>query len=96
MKKITSMLAAACIALPAAAAAPDWGPADTIACYNVGPGMEYTKILYPDMPLLIWYCTIDLTNEYNKIEQVQSNHIGARREPLGHRNALQGKFPTGS
>ena len=47
------MLAAACIALPAAAAAPDWGPADTIACYNVGPGMEYTKILYPDMPLLI-------------------------------------------
>lgn len=75
MKKITSMLAAACIALPAAAAAPDWGPADTIACYNVGPGMEYTKILYPDMPLLIWYCTIDLTNEYNKIEQVQSNHM---------------------
>lgn len=25
------------------AAPEDWGPADTVACYNVGPGIEYTK-----------------------------------------------------
>ncbi len=54
---------------------PEWGAADTVACYNVGPGMEYMKIIYPDMPLIIWYTTIDLSNEYNKVENVVSRHM---------------------
>ena len=53
---------------------PEWGAADTVACYNVGPGIEYMKIIYPDMPLIMWYTTIDLTNEYNKVENVVSRH----------------------
>lgn len=52
----------------------EWGAADTVVCYNVGPGIEYMKIIYPDMPLIIWYTTIDLTNEYNKVENVVSRH----------------------
>ena len=53
---------------------PEWGAADTVACYNVGLGIEYMKIIYPDMPLIMWYTTIDLTNEYNKVENVVSRH----------------------
>lgn len=56
------------------AQAPDWGPADTVACHMVGPGIEYTKIIYRNKPLILWYTVIDLTNPYNKIEQVQSRH----------------------
>ena len=53
---------------------PEWGPADTIACYNVGPGIEYTKIIYHNKPLIIWYTTIDLTNPYNQVEEVFSRN----------------------
>lgn len=56
------------------AAPEDWGPADTVACYNVGPGIEYTKIIYPDYPLIMWYTTIDLSNPYNKIENAMSRN----------------------
>lgn len=52
----------------------EWGPADTIVCYNVGPGIEYTKIIYHNKPLIIWYTTIDLTNPHNQVEEVFSRN----------------------
>lgn len=70
----TYLALALSFAATSAFANPEWGPADTVACYNVGPGIEYTKIIYPDKPLIIWYSTIDLTNPYNKVEQVMSRH----------------------
>lgn len=57
-----------------AATEPAWGPADTVECHKIGPGIHYTKIIYHKMPLILWYTVIDLTNEYNKIEEVQSRH----------------------
>lgn len=57
-----------------AAVEPSWGSADTVACHKVGPGIEYTKIIYPNMPLILWYTVVDLSNPHNKIEQVQSRH----------------------
>lgn len=70
----TYLTLALSLAATSALANPEWGPADTVACYNVGPGIEYTKIIYPDKPLIIWYSTIDLTNPYNKVEQVMSRN----------------------
>lgn len=52
----------------------NWGPADTVAHHMVGPGMEYVKIVFPDKPLILWWVEVDLSNEYSKIEQVQSRH----------------------
>jgi len=70
----TYLTLALSLAATSALANPEWGPADTVACYNVGPGIEYTKIIYPDKPLIIWYSTIDLTNPYNQVEQVMSRN----------------------
>lgn len=70
----TYLTLALSLAATSALANPEWGPADTVACYNVGPGIEYTKIIYPDKPLIIWYSTIDLTNPYNKVEQAMSRN----------------------
>ena len=53
-------------------AEPNWGPVEEIESYTVGPGIKYTKYYYPKKPLLIWFTEVDLTNPYNKIEQVQS------------------------
>ena len=76
MKFLKSLLLTASMAVPFAgsASSPDWGPADTVACYNVGPGIEYTKIIYHERPLIMWYTTIDLTNPYNRIEHRQSRN----------------------
>lgn len=52
----------------------DWGTANVIADHMVGPGMHYKKIIYPKKPLILWLVTVDLTNPYAKIEQVQSRH----------------------
>lgn len=52
----------------------EWGVADTIASHLVGPGITYTKIVYPNFPLILWFTEIDLSNEYAKVEQVQSRH----------------------
>ncbi len=52
----------------------DWGEPETVACHSVGPGMKYAKIIYPQKPLILWWVEVDLTNEYSKIEQVQSRH----------------------
>ncbi|MEG1587410.1 MAG: hypothetical protein RR346_11115, partial [Bacteroidales bacterium] len=52
---------------------PSWGVADTLEDYIIGPGIRYTKISYPDRPMLMWFYTVDLSNQYAKIEQVQSN-----------------------
>lgn len=50
----------------------DWGVCDTVAMYNVGPGITYTKLLYHSKPLILWLVEIDLTNPYNKVEQAPS------------------------
>lgn len=76
MKFLKSLLltASTAVTFAGSASSPDWGPADTVACYNVGPGIEYTKIIYHERPLIIWYTTIDLTNPYNQIEHRQSRN----------------------
>lgn len=51
---------------------PNWGPMNLVESYTVGPGIKYQKIIYPEKPLILWYTVIDLTNKYNKIEQVES------------------------
>lgn len=50
----------------------DWGVCDTLAMYNVGPGITYSKLVYHDKPLILWLVEIDLTNQYNKVEQAPS------------------------
>lgn len=52
----------------------DWGPAETVADHYVGPGMKYTKVIYPNKPVILWLVEIDLENEYAKVEHVQSRH----------------------
>lgn len=52
----------------------DWGVADTIESHMVGPGMKYTKVIYPQKPVIVWFVEVDLSNPYAKIEQVQSRH----------------------
>ncbi len=75
MKKIKFVaLAALLAALPLNAQENDWGAADTVACHMVGPGMKYTKIIFPEKPLILWWVEVDLSNKYNKIEQVLSRH----------------------
>lgn len=59
---------------PVSAQAPDWGEADTLASHKLGPGIDYTKIYFKGKKMLIWVTKVDLTNPYNKIEQVQSRH----------------------
>ena len=53
---------------------PAWGTPDTLEHYSLGAGVQYTKIAYRDKPILMWVTTIDLTNPYTKIEQIQSNN----------------------
>lgn len=74
MKKIILLsLFTMCVTGATLASAPDWGRVDTLEHYKIGPGAVYTKIHFPDYPLYIYTTEIDLTNEYTKIEQVQSN-----------------------
>lgn len=56
------------------AQAPLWGTPDTLEHYTLGPGVQYTKIAYRDTPVLMWVTTIDLTNPFTQIEQVQSHN----------------------
>ena len=51
---------------------PDWGRAEIAESYMVGPGIHYQKILYREKPLIIWFAEIDLSNPYNKVEQVEN------------------------
>ena len=52
----------------------DWGTADVVADHYIGPGMKYTKVIYPSKPVILWLVEIDLENEYAKVEHVQSRH----------------------
>ena len=52
----------------------NWGTPKVVADHTIGPGMRYTKMIYPSRPVTLWLVEIDLTNEYAKIEQVQSRH----------------------
>jgi hypothetical protein len=54
--------------------APNWGSADTVESHLVGPGIEYTKIIYHSQPLILWWTVIDLQNPYNKVEESMSRH----------------------
>ena len=36
--------------------------------------MKYTKVIYPQKPVIVWLVEVDLTNPYAKIEQAQSRH----------------------
>lgn len=73
---------AALLVLVAAAALParaveltyDWGRGEVQEDHALGPGMWYTKIVYPTKPVIIWFVEVDLSNPYAKVEQVQSRH----------------------
>ncbi len=54
--------------------APNWGEPDTLAHHKLGPGINYSNIYFKGKKMLIWVTEVDLTNPYNKIEQVQSRH----------------------
>lgn len=73
---LLSLTLSACAALPAAAVdlTYNWGNAQVVAEHTVGPGIKYMKVLYPSKPLILWFVEIDLSNEYAKVEQVQSRH----------------------
>ena len=66
--------AGSCLSAQAQELTYNWGAADTVANHTVGPGMKYMKVLYPKVPLILWYVEVDLSNEYAKVEQVQSRH----------------------
>lgn len=52
----------------------DWGKPDVIADHMVGPGIRYAKYIYRSKPVIVWFAEIDLSNQYTKVEQVQSRH----------------------
>lgn len=52
----------------------DWGRGEIQEDHALGPGMWYTKVIYPNKPVIVWLVEIDLTNPYAKVEQVQSRH----------------------
>lgn len=52
----------------------DWGKPDVIADHMVGPGIRYAKYIYRSKPVIVWFSEIDLSNQYCKVEQVQSRH----------------------
>ncbi|MBQ0069396.1 MAG: phosphodiester glycosidase family protein [Bacteroidales bacterium] len=53
---------------------PDWGRAEIAESYMVGPGIHYQKILFREKPLILWFAEVDLSNPYNKVEQVESRN----------------------
>lgn len=73
---ILSLAIAACSYFSAGAVdlAYNWGAPQVVADHTVGSGLKYTKIIYPDKPLILWFVEIDLSNPYTKVEQVQSRH----------------------
>ena len=74
MRKLTTAIALLCLCVSTLMAqAPDWGTPDTLEHYSLGSGVTYTKIAYQKKPVILWYTTIDLSNPYTEIKQVQSN-----------------------
>lgn len=61
------------LSIGAKAQAPDWGDPDTLEHYSLATGIEYTKIAYSKKPVVIWLTTVDLSNPYTEIRQVQSH-----------------------
>lgn len=53
---------------------PQWGKAEIVESHMVGPGIHYQKVIYREKPLIIWFAEIDLSNPYNKVEQVESRN----------------------
>ncbi len=79
MKRLTFLILAVAITAMAAHAVdeikePEWGKAEIAESYMVGPGIHYQKVLYREKPLIIWLAEIDLSNPYNKVEQVESRN----------------------
>ncbi len=74
MKKlIIATIATLLVALTATAQMPNWGKADTLEHYPVGPGIDYCKIYFQGIKSTIWVTTVDLNNPYNKVQQAQSH-----------------------
>lgn len=73
-KSMICVLLGILIFIPGKAQAPEWGVSDTLESYTLGPGILYTKIAFPKLPMTLWVTEIDLSNPYNKVEQVQSRH----------------------
>ena len=48
-----------------------WGKPDTLACYPIGPGVDYIAINYEKAPLRVFVTRVDLTNPENDIEHFQ-------------------------
>ena len=55
----------------------DWGVADTVESYTVGPGMKYTKVIYPQKPVIVWLVEVDLTDVYFATEE---EYLAAKAE----------------
>lgn len=55
------------------AQSPDWGKADTIEHYSIGPGATYTRMSFKKKKLDVHQTTIDLNNPYNNVELYPSN-----------------------
>ena len=74
MKKLISTIAILCFCLiNIFAQAPDWGTPDTLEHYLLGSGITYTKIAYKKKPVVLWLTTVDLSDPYTEIKQVQSH-----------------------
>ena len=71
---------------------------DLITKKEIGPGVTYNRIRIPDFPLNINYMTVDLSNQYNRIETQQANETLGTTEGLAtayNRHKEAGKKPLG-
>ena len=51
---------------------------DTLMHRIIGPGVTYTKLSLPDYPLSAYLMTVNLANQYNKVETFQAqNRVGS-------------------
>lgn len=47
---------------------------DTLVYRQVGPGVMYASLNFPDYPLNVHMMTVDLNNQYNSVETFQANN----------------------
>jgi hypothetical protein len=53
------------------------GNVDTLEYRQVGPGIQYARLKFPDYPMSVYLLTVDLNNRYNFIETFQAaNQVG--------------------
>lgn len=69
---------------------------DTLIRKEIGPGVVYHRIRIPEYPLNINTLTVDLTNQYNRIETTVGNEVLGSTESLANayvRQSVEGKQP---